>query len=87
MATEGRGVEDVFEKLEAYRVHLNTGGRLARLRGVQAKREVKERLREVVLARLDARWDAGEMEAAVAEVCGGGKDPYRVAMEVARGYV
>jgi LAO/AO transport system kinase len=52
VASEGRGIETLIERIEAHRAFLETDERRAALERAQIDLELRERLRDVLLARL-----------------------------------
>jgi LAO/AO transport system kinase len=87
VASAGTGIDAVIAALDAHHAHLATTGAGARLGRVQVEIELRERLRERLLADCMARLGADGIAAEIARVEGGEIDP-RAAVEaiLARAY-
>ena len=79
VATDGGGVEELFDALQAYLRHLNTEERLAGLRERQMRRELRERVEARLAHRLEAALSGECLGRAAARVCAGEDDPYSAA--------
>ncbi len=79
VGTHGEGLEELFEALEAFSRHLNSGDRLAVLRERQIRRELRERVEGRLASRLNAALERECLDRAVSRVCAGADDPYNAA--------
>ena len=79
-ATEGAGIPEVLDSLEAHRRHLEHHGRLAERRQARRRREILELVEQRVLARVDG----GRVDAVAAQVADGELDPYAAAEQLIR---
>lgn len=79
VATEGRGIDELFDAIVAHRLHLESDGLLAR----QRETRIREELRAIVLERLARQIDAlctgAAFDRLVDEVAARAIDPYTAA--------
>jgi LAO/AO transport system kinase len=79
VATDGRGIDELFDAIAAHRVHLESDGLLTRRR----EERLREELRAIVLERYARRVDelctGPEFEKLVDEIVARGVDPYTAA--------
>lgn len=79
VATEGRGIDELFDAIVAHRLHLESDGLLAR----QRETRIREELRAIVLERLarqiDALCSGAGFDRLVDEVAARAIDPYTAA--------
>ncbi len=82
VATDGRGVEDLWQAILDHRAHLEANGRLERRRDARLREELRaivfERLRE----RVDATCDGERFDGLVSKVAARELDPYAAADEL-----
>ena len=79
VGTEGEGVAELYETLEAYACHLKTGDRLAVLRERQTRRELRERVEARLSSAMNAALAQACLDRAVARIHAGEDDPYNAA--------
>ncbi|MCE2438823.1 MAG: methylmalonyl Co-A mutase-associated GTPase MeaB [Candidatus Latescibacteria bacterium] len=79
VGTQGEGLAELYEALEAYSRHLGTGDRLAVLRNQQLRRELRERVEARLAFSLSAAPARECLDRAVARVRAGKDDPYNAA--------
>ena len=84
VATDGGGVEKLFDALQEYLRHLNTEERLAGLRERQMRRELRERVEVRLAHRLDAALSGECLDRAAARIRAGEDDPYNAAGKLMR---
>jgi len=86
VATEGRGVPELWQALERHRAYLEASGELGRRRRRRIETEVLElvdrRLRETVRQRVEA---GGEVARVLAAACDGQLDPHTAAAAILGG--
>lgn len=81
-ATDGTGIADLVDAVEAHRAHLVASGGLAVRRAARLRAEIEAH----VLAEVQTRLDRGAaLSGAVEAVQRGSIDPYRAALDVLRG--
>lgn len=79
VGTDGEGVAELYETLEAYSRHLKTADRLAVLRERQIRRELRERVEGRLASRLNAALERKCLDRAVVRIHAGEDDPYNAA--------
>ncbi len=84
VGTDGRGVQELVETLQARSRHLKTEHRLAALRERQIRRELQERVEARLALRMDAALARECLDRAAARVRVGDDDPYNAVERLLR---
>ncbi len=82
VATDGTGVEELWETIRSHRRHLESTGELGRRRGARAREELTHIVAERLLARARASSSGDRFEELLARVESQGTDPWSAADEL-----
>lgn len=79
VASQGEGIDELWERLEQHFAHLESSGELAARRGARARSEVQAIVLETLRSRLGAVDADGGLDVLAREVAAGERDPYAAA--------
>jgi len=84
VATDGRGVDDLWRAIRDHRAHLESDGRLERRRDSRLREELRAIVHERLREGADARCSGETFDRLVAQVAARELDPYAAADELLR---
>lgn len=79
VASEGEGIDELWDRMEQHLAHLEADGGLLARRRARARDEVRAIVLDTLRSRMGGTGDAGDLDALAREVAEGGRDPYSAA--------
>ncbi len=85
VASEGEGIDELWDRMEQHFAHLEAEGGLAARRRARARDEVQAIVLDTLRSRMGGTGDDTGLDALAREVAEGGRDPYSAAEVLMRG--